>query len=100
MAVLLTGGTGKTSREIIKHLVASSQPFLIASRRGANGAPEASLEKNMLKFDYTDESSWDVLFQKEKIKSLYIVMPEATDPVRVVNKFVDLAHSKGGKQFL
>jgi len=39
MAILLTGGTGKTSTRLAKILQDANIPFLLTSRKGQAGAP-------------------------------------------------------------
>ena len=103
MAILLTGGTGKTSTRIAKFLQEAHVPFLIASRKATSsigGAPA-------VKFDWEDTSTFPNPFayefpNGEKISTVYLLAPPAVaDPVPYMKEFVDLAHQKHGvKRFV
>jgi NAD dependent epimerase/dehydratase family len=95
MSILLTGGTGSTSSQVVKFLSASNVPFLIASRRGAAGATSPELVQHMVKFDYADESTWEALFE-QGIKAVYLVMPATADPWGDISKLAEFAAGKGG----
>ena len=103
MAILLTGGTGKTSIRIAPFLQDAKIPFLLASRKGAVAAPSGM---PAIKFDWLDSSTFESPFQykfpgEEKISAVYLVAPEVSDPASVMNTFVDLAVKKHGvKRFV
>ncbi|KAL9031141.1 MAG: hypothetical protein Q9196_000817 [Gyalolechia fulgens] len=98
MAVLLTGGTGKTSTRLGKLLQNAGIPFLLASRRGEAAAPPGM---PAIKFDWLDESAYDKPFEYsfpngEKINAIYLVAPDVADPVPPMNAFIDHAFEKHG----
>ena len=103
MAILLTGGTGKTSTRIAKFLQDANVPYVIASRKATtsvDGAPA-------VKFDWLDSSTFSNPFTHkfpngEVISTVYLLAPPSTsDPVSVMNEFVDLAHQQYGvKRFV
>ncbi|KAK0109325.1 hypothetical protein ONS96_003144 [Cadophora gregata f. sp. sojae] len=87
MAILLTGGKGKTSiRMARRHRISDALP--------------------VAKFDWLDESTYENPFQHPSIKgeevtALYIVIPENEDPATPANAFVDYAVRKHGvKRFV
>lgn len=82
MAVLLTGGTGKTSVRIGRLLQYAKIPFLLASRRGESAAPAGM---PATKFDWVDASTYKNAFEHEfaggeTISAVYLVAPEVADP--------------------
>ena len=99
MAVLLTGGTGKTSRSIIDLLKQANTPYVVTSRN-----PKADASSPTIKFDFLDESTWENAFThptfgSNKITAIYLIAPWGhLDPGTVVNGFIDYAHSKHGVQ--
>ncbi|KAI9702943.1 MAG: hypothetical protein M1836_008157 [Candelina mexicana] len=99
MAVLLTGGVGKTASRLASQLQSASVPFLLTSRRGPSAAPSGM---SAVKFDWTDESTFSAPFahtfpNHEKIKAIYLVAPEGVlDPAPPMNKFVDYALKEHG----
>lgn len=102
MAILVTGGTGKTSLQLAYHLQATSIPFLLASRNAQLTAPP---RMKAIKFDYTDPSTYQNAFahsfpHDEVITAVYLVAPEIPDPVPVMNAFVDVAVQNGVKRFV
>lgn len=114
MAILLTGGTGKTSLRIASLLQNAKIPFLLASRRGPAAAPEGM---PAVVFDWLDASTYQAPFEyeltasgsasgeqkknKEKITAVYLVAPPAADPVSAMNAFVDHAIKEHGvKRFV
>ncbi|KAK9241534.1 hypothetical protein V1506DRAFT_517935 [Lipomyces tetrasporus] len=71
MAVLLTGGTGKTSVP----MQGAKIPFLLASRRGEAAAPSGM---PATKFDWLDSSTFENSFQhkspdREGISAVYLL---------------------------
>lgn len=102
MAVLVTGGTGKTSLQLARHLQSASIPFLLASRKAQLTAPDGMLAVN---FDYTDPSTYQAIFShsfphEEAIKAMYLVAPEVPDPVPAMNAFIDVAVKNGIDRFV
>ncbi|THW68309.1 NAD(P)-binding protein [Aureobasidium pullulans] len=101
MAILLTGGTGKTSLHLAALLQQANIPFLLTSRRG----PSAS-SLPTVKFDWNDETTWTNAFshrfpRSEKITAIYLLSGELAEPAPLLNKFIDLAHSEYGvKRFV
>jgi festuclavine dehydrogenase len=97
MAILITGGTGKTSSRVASLAKDNKVPFLIASRKGEDGTP-AGLPA--VKFDWLDSSTFETPFQYkfvngEKINAVYLVLPpEAEEPKDFMNPFIDIAVKK------
>ena len=103
MAILLTGGTGKTSKHLARFLQESNISFLLASRKGGTAAPPGI---SAVKFDWLDFSTHENPFQHkfpigESISAVYLIAPEVPDPAPLMNAFVDLAvHKHGVKRFV
>lgn len=96
MAVLLTGGTGKTSLRVARLLQDAHVPFLAASRRGEAGAPAGI---PAVRFDWLDASTFENPFNhnfpsQEGISAVYLIAPEVPDPTPHMNAFIDLAVEK------
>lgn len=97
MAILLTGGAGRTSIRIARLLQEAKIPFLIASRRGQSAAPSGI---SAATFDWLDPATYPNPFEhapgeekekREPISAVYLVAPEVADPVPSVNAFLDYA---------
>lgn len=111
MAVLLTGGTGKTSIRLARFFQDAQIPFLLASRRGGNAAASAS-GYPAIKFDWLDSTTFAGPFEykfpdvpdgeKTTISAVYLVAPSvAADPSISMNAFVDYAIKEHGvKRFV
>ncbi|MCJ1464741.1 hypothetical protein MMC07_003354 [Pseudocyphellaria aurata] len=104
MAVILTGGGGKTALPIARFLQDAKIKFILASRRGPTAAP-AGMEAT--KFDWDDPSTFENPFQHESLKgesvsAVYLVAPnDLLDPTETMNKFIDIAINKYGvKRFV
>ena len=103
MAILLTGGTGKTYKHVARFLHESNIPFLLASRKGETAAPSVM---SATKFDWLDSSTHESPFQHifpngESISAMYLIAPEVPDPAPSMNAFVDRAVQKHGvKRFV
>ncbi|KAH7913742.1 hypothetical protein BJ138DRAFT_1133892 [Hygrophoropsis aurantiaca] len=103
MAILLTGGTGKTSTPLAQLLQDANIPFLLASRKGPDGALPTM---QAIKFDWLDSRTFERPFQhefpnKESISAIYLVAPTIPDPASVMNPFIDLAvKDYGVKRFV
>ncbi|KAB8298199.1 hypothetical protein EYC80_001943 [Monilinia laxa] len=102
MAILVTGGTGKTSLQLAYHLQSTSIPFLLASRNAQLTAPP---EMEAVKFGYTDPSTYQSVFSHsfphdEVITAVYLVAPEIPDPVPAMNAFIDVAVHSGVQRFV
>lgn len=104
MAIILTGGGGKTTLPIARFLQDAKIKFILASRRGPTAAP-SGMEAS--KFDWDDSSTFENPFQHksldgESISAVYLVAPDAMlDPTEVMNKFIDIATNKYGvKRFV
>lgn len=94
MAVLLTGGTGKTSSRIAKMLRERDIPLLLASRNPTSSAYPC------VKFDWTDSTTWSDAFSKQTCKAVYMMEPQVAQPWIPMIRFVDFAISKGVKRFV
>jgi festuclavine dehydrogenase len=102
MAILLTGGTGKTSTRIARLCLDAKVSFVIASRQG-----QAISSENYpaVKFDWMDSATFANPFEHkfpddEKIDKVYLVAPEAPDPAAVMGPFINLAKEHGVKKFV
>ncbi|TAQ87955.1 hypothetical protein B7494_g3713 [Chlorociboria aeruginascens] len=92
MAILLTGGTGKTSLQIASHLLKSRIAFLLASRHPSS-AP-ASLPA--IRFNWLDPATFPLPFSHdfpggETISAVYLIAPEVEEPELCMNAFVEYA---------
>jgi festuclavine dehydrogenase len=102
MAILLTGGTGKTSMGIARLLQDAHIPFLLTSRRGKAAVPDIPAAK----FDWLDPSSFGNPFESEvtggeKISAIYLIAPQVADPAPSMNAFIDYAVSQhSAKRFV
>lgn len=103
MAILLTGGTGKTAVRLARLLQDAKISFLLASRRGEAAAPAGM---PATKFDLLDSSTFETPFQYkfpdgESISAIYLVSPIVDDPETSLNAFVDHAFKEHGvKRFV
>ncbi|KAL9627792.1 MAG: hypothetical protein Q9164_007488 [Protoblastenia rupestris] len=103
MAILLTGGTGKTSTHLARLLQDAKTPFLIASRKAESAAPPGM---QAIKFDWLNDSTFERPFQHqfpngEIISAIYLIAPEVPDPVPSMTSFVNYAVEKHGvKRFV
>lgn len=103
MAVLLTGGTGKTSIAIARLLQDAKIPLLLASRRGQAAAPSGM---PAVSFDWLDEATFAKPFEYkfpggESISAVYLIAPSVTEPHTSMNAFVDYAIKEHGvKRFV
>jgi len=96
MAILLTGGTGKTSSRIAPLLVKQGFPVILASRSGT--APKGF---SGCRFDWLDEKTFGNPFESESnITALYMVAPVAFDLLAAMKPFTEYAINKGVKRFV
>ncbi|KAL2071799.1 hypothetical protein VTL71DRAFT_13034 [Oculimacula yallundae] len=98
MAILLTGGKGKTSSRLGHLLKDAKIPFIMTSRRGDTGSSD---DLPVAKFDLTDASTYENPFQHSSIKgdkvtAIYLVLPETADPVTPTIAFIDHAVKEHG----
>ena len=96
MAILLTGGTGKTSVRCARLCKDAGIPFILASRKAVSTS-----DMPAVKFDYGDPSTFENAFNHElvngeKITAVYLVMPEIPDPVPAMIAFIDYAVENHG----
>src|SRR5450432_996463 len=96
MAILLTGGTGKTSIRLARLLQDAKIPFLLASRKAETAAPSGM---QAVKFDWLDSSTFENPFQHkllggQSISAIYLIAPEVQDPVPSMKAFIYLAAKK------
>jgi len=104
MAVLVTAGTGKTSRHLEKLLQEAQIPFVLTSRRGPAAAPDGLAEKTV-SFDMLDDTTFNNPFSHkfpngESITSMYFIGPEVDDPTPSMIAFIDFAVGKGVKRIV
>ena len=104
MAIILTGGVGKTALPIARSLQDAKIKFVLASRRGETAAPPGM---EAAKFDWLDSSTFENPFQHksihgESISAVYLVAPDSLlDPTEPVTAFIDFAVNKYGvKKFV
>lgn len=103
MAILLTGGTGKTSTGVARLLQDAKIPFLLASRRGQEAAPAGM---PAVSFDWLDSSTFAKPFEYqfpggESISAVYLIAPSVPDPQPPMIAFVDYAIKQHGvKRFV
>lgn len=88
MAILLTGGTGKTDLCLASFLEQANIPFLLTSRRGPSASTLPTVQ-----FDWNDESTWFHAFKhqfrgSEKITAVYLLSGELADPAPLLNRFM------------
>ncbi|KAL0948070.1 hypothetical protein HGRIS_010694 [Hohenbuehelia grisea] len=104
MAILLTGGTGKTGKPISQLLHKAGHSVYVASRSGT--APEPL---KGVKFDWNDAKTHEAPFTaasaaNESITAVYIICPhimgDPKDVIKIVQPFIDLAVTKGVKRFV
>jgi nucleoside-diphosphate-sugar epimerase len=98
MAILLTGGTGKTSIRVARFLQNDNIPFLLASRRGQSAAPPGM---PAVEFDWLDKDTWRIPFDykfvnDQVITAIYLMEPQAPEPWKPLNEFIDYALEKHG----
>ena len=103
MAILLTGGTGKTSVALARLLQDAKIPFVLASRRGQAAAPSGM---PAVSFDWLDETTFEKPFEQkfpggESISAVYLIAPSVPEPHISMNAFVDYAIKEHGvKRFV
>ncbi|KAI0181112.1 NAD(P)-binding protein [Hypoxylon sp. FL1284] len=97
MTILLLGGTGKTATRLAASLAAAKKPFLLASRRGPDAAPNGY---PAVKFDWTAESTWSSVFEHGQVEAVYMMEPQVSQPWVPMKKFVDHAKEKGVGRFV
>jgi uncharacterized protein YbjT (DUF2867 family) len=95
MAIIVTGGTGKTGIRIAALLKQANIPFVLTSRKGPTAAPDMPV----VQFDWGDSSTFPNPFQHstEKVSAIYLVGPQAIpDASGSVNSFIDYAVKEHG----
>ncbi|GAQ12175.1 festuclavine dehydrogenase [Aspergillus lentulus] len=98
MAILLTGGSGKTSIRVARFLQNDNIPFLLASRRGQSAAPP---DMPAVKFDWLDKDTWQIPFDykfvnDQVISAIYLMEPQAPEPWKPLNEFINYALEEHG----
>ncbi|RMJ26911.1 hypothetical protein PHISP_02218 [Aspergillus sp. HF37] len=98
MAILLTGGTGKTSTRIARFFQNENIQFLLASRRGTSAASPGMPAVN---FDWLDKATWQRPFQHKfadgsTISAVYMMEPPVSEPWIPLNDFIDYASKDHG----
>ena len=95
MAIIVTGGTGKTGIRIAALLKQANIPFVLTSRKGQAGAPGLPA----VTFEWGDSSTFPNPFQdiSERVSAVYLVGPQAiSDAAGSVNSFIDYAVKEHG----
>jgi festuclavine dehydrogenase len=95
MAVLLTGGRGKTASRLASLLNEAKIPFVVASR-----SKDASSPYQQVRFDWSNESTFDKVFEVTPIKAVYLLPPASGDMVEKAIKFIDVGKAHGVKRFV
>lgn len=93
MAILLTGGTGKTSIRLARFLQNANIPFLLASRRGSSAAP---VGMPAVKFDWLDKETWKAPFGGKPISAIYLMEPLVAEPWKPMIEFIDYTRNVHG----
>lgn len=96
MTKLILGGMGKTSRRIAQLLHQANVPFILASRSNSAPAPFRAC-----KFDWLDESTYNIPFENaSNIDAIYMVPPGTLDVFSPMKAFIDFAKTKGVNRFV
>lgn len=99
MTVLLTGGTGRTARNIAGIFRQTNVPFLVASR---SSIPETADVHR--KFDWLDEETFPNALSVDQgmkpVSVIWLCPPPLYDLATPVNSFVDFAVSQNVKKFV
>lgn len=96
MAIILTGGTGKSTLPIARSLQDANIKFVVASSRGEAADPDLPLTT----FNWNDPSTFENPFHHkaldgESVSAIYLVAPESLhDPTPPLTAFVDIAVKK------
>jgi uncharacterized protein YbjT (DUF2867 family) len=96
MAIIVTGGTGKTGIRVGKLLQEANIPFVLTSR---NAQASATVGMPVTRFEWGDSSTFANPFQhiSEKISAIYLIGPRSvTDASGAVNAFIDYAVKEHG----
>lgn len=94
MTILVTGGKGTTAKPLADLLKKNNVPFLVASR--------SSSGQGQVRFNWSDESTYDLPFQAttSPITGIYMVAPTVPDVFQTMKAFIDFARAKGVKRFV
>lgn len=105
MTILITGSNGKTASHLTSMLAGDNaseakHSILVASRK-----PKADPPHPTVRFDWTDQSTFDLPFsheivQKSPISAAYLVGPDVPNVSQLMLRFVDFARRKGVKRFV
>ena len=88
--VLVTGGTGKTGRAVVKGLQRRGLACKVAARTPADGS---------IRFDWMDESTFGAALSE--VEGVYLVAPVGVlDPVPAMSSFITMALEKGVRRFV
>ena len=89
--ILVTGGTGKTGRRVVKRLMSMGRSVAVASR-SATG-PDA------VKFDWSDPSTFPAAF--ENVRAVYLVAPPGDpDALSAMRAAIDAAMAANVRRFV
>lgn len=94
MTILVTGGKGTTAKPLADLLKKNNVPFLVASR--------SSSGQGQVRFNWSDESTYELPFQAatSPITGIYMVAPTVPDVFETMKAFIDFARGKGVKRFV
>ncbi|KAF3483675.1 ergot alkaloid biosynthetic protein A [Arthroderma uncinatum] len=93
MAILFTGGTGKTSIRLARFLQNANISFLLASRRGSSAAPAGM---PAAKFDWLDKETWKASFGGKPISAIYLMEPLVAEPWKPMIEFTNYTRNVHG----
>ncbi|KAJ8521854.1 hypothetical protein ONZ45_g1528 [Pleurotus djamor] len=101
MAILVTGGTGKTGKRLARLLHDAGHSVYITTRKPA----EVPSQYTGVLFEWTDETTRENPFQaaakaNEHIDAVYLVGPPVPNMAELMNPFIDLAVEHGVKRFV
>ncbi|EPE36143.1 NAD(P)-binding Rossmann-fold containing protein [Glarea lozoyensis ATCC 20868] len=96
--ILLLGGTGKVASRIAKRLSEANYSVLQASRSGKSTASYQNCSG--VKFDWSDESTYDLPFYGPAIAAVFIVSPPVLNNLEPSKKFIEIARKKGVNRFV
>lgn len=95
MSILVTGGRGKTASRLSSLLHEAQVPFMVASR-----SKDVSSPYQQVHFDWSDEASYQKVFENTPIKAVYLLPTALGDMVDRAKIFIDVGKAHGVKRFV
>jgi festuclavine dehydrogenase len=96
--ILLLGGTGKVASRIAKLLSEANYSVLQASRSGKSTA--AYQNCSGVKFDWSDESTYDLPFSGPSVAAVFVVSPPVLNTLEPTKKFIEIARKRYANRFV